>query len=608
MAIALSSNDEIDDAFDTIVPFSNRVFGDMDRWRSRINRLEYALQPIVSMHTGVCLGFEALLRGTDREGCSSIQHFFDEACAERVLYPVDMLLRERAVVRFMELEFHAKCRLFYNVDNRVLQMPDYQPGVTSIMLERHGLPPSTICFELSERHQFKCFHNIKATLAAYKQQGYRIAIDDFGSGFSGLQLLYHSEPDFIKIDRFFIAGIARDQKKRLFVMKVLGLAHTLGIGVIAEGVETSEEYQVCKDIGCDFVQGYLIQQPQLALDRLCLKYEIPGRNPDRRRQPSDLGIITDRMEYLEPIRLNRTNMMQVFEAFRINKSQTFIPVINEKDEPLGLIMEKDLKEYAYSRYGKDLLLNTGLSKTLQDFISRCPVAEAHRDLEQILDIYALDECTEGIILTSGGAYIGFMSAPALLKALNEKNIAIARDQNPLTKLPGNTLINAYIAESFSDMAHDYVYVYFDFDHFKPFNDAYGFRIGDRAILLFADLLKSCANGNSFIGHIGGDDFFAGILLTGKNRELVLPRIQLLIRRFSEDILAFYTEQDRHNGYIAGLDRDGRDCRFPLLTVSAAVLYISSERDHMSPDEVGLKIARLKKEAKLSPQRIKIEHL
>ena len=393
-------------------------------------------------------------------------------------------------------------------------------------------------------------------------------------------------------------------------MKVLSLAHTLGIGVIAEGVESVEEFHACKDIGCDFVQGYLIQEPQLDSSRLSFKYEqvCAFSRAERRRKKPDHRIITDQMDFISPIRIDCTNMTQVFEAFRIHKSQTFIPVINEKDEPLGLIMEKDLKEYAYSRYGKDLLLNTGLSKTLHDFISRCPVADAYKDLEEILDIYALDERSEGIILTSGGRYMGFMSAQALLKALNKKNIAIARDQNPLTKFPGNTLINAYIAESLDDLAHDYVYLYFDFDNFKPFNDSYGFRTGDRAILLFADLLKSCANGNSFIGHIGGDDFFSGILLNEKNREHILPRTQLLIQRFSEDIMAFYSPRDRGNGYLDGIDRDGMQRRFPLLSVSAAMLYLPTGRSARSLEDISLRMARLKKEAKQSPSGITCEHL
>lgn len=589
-----------------IVVFPDPPPADTAPWRALVDGLAFALQPIVSIHTGICLGFETLLRHTDAAGYSAIKHFFDAAYADRMLYTVDVWLREKALNTFKSLAFHQKCRLFYNIDNRVLQMPDYHPGNTVRLLEQHQLSPSTVCFELSERHQFECFNSIKATLIMYKQQGFRIAIDDFGSGFSGLQLLYHAEPDYIKIDRFFIAGIAADPKKRLFVLKVLSLAHTLGIAVIAEGVESADEFYVCKDIGCDYVQGYLIQEPQLDTSRLSLRYDnvpVLGR-AERRRHSSDHRIITDQMEYIEPIRIDRTNMTQVFDRFRSNKAQTFIPVVNAKDEPLGLIMEKDLKEYAYSRYGKDLLLNAGLSKTLLDFISRCPAADVHKNLEEILDIYAIDERSEGIILTGGGVYIGFMSTRALLKALNEKNIALARDQNPLTKLPGNNLITAYIAETAHDVRNAYVYAYFDFDHFKPFNDSYGFRVGDRAILLFADLLKSCANGNSFIGHIGGDDFFSGIRLTDQNSELILPRTQLLIRRFGEDIMAFYRPQDRKNGYLDGIDRDGTPRRFPLLSVSAAILHLPKNRNPLSLEEISQRMAQLKKEAKLAATGIK----
>ncbi len=594
-----------------MVAFPERQPGDSTLWRGIVDSLDFALQPIVSIHTGISLGFEVLLRNTGHAGFATIQDFFDAAYADRLLYTVDLWLREKAICKFKSLEFYRKCRLFYNIDNRVLHMPDYRPGNTSAILERHGLPPSTVCFELSERHQFECFNSIKTTLTTYKQQGFRIAVDDFGTGFSGLQLLYHAEPDFIKIDRFFIAGIAADPRKRLFVLKVLSLAHTLGIAVIAEGVESIDEFHVCKDIGCDYVQGYLIQEPQLDCKRISFKYDnVPALSRSERRLYTncDHRIITDQMEFISPVRIDRTNMTQVFEEFRRHKAQTFIPVVNEKDEPLGFIMEKDLKEYAYSRYGKDLLLNAGLSKTLYDFISRCPVVDAHKPLEEILDIYALDERSEGIILTSGGVYIGFMSARALLKALNEKNIAIARDQNPLTKLPGNSLISTYIAESLCDLNHDYVYVYFDFDNFKPFNDTYGFRVGDRAILLFADLLKSCANGGAFVGHIGGDDFFSGVKVTEKNRGHLLPRTQMLIRRFREDILSFYSERDRSNGYLNGIDRDGTKRRFPLLSVSAVFLHLSKNRSSLSLEEISMLLARLKKEAKQSPLRIKCEQI
>ena len=103
-------------------------------------------------------------------------------------------------------------------------------------------------------------------------------------------------------------------------------------------------------------------------------------------------------------------------------------------------------------------------------------------------------------------------------------------------------------------------------------------------------------------------FFSGVQLTEKNRDNILPRIQMLIRRFSEDIRGFYSERERNNGYLTGIDRDGLQRRFPLLSVSAAVVYLSKNRDRLSLEEVGLLIARLKKEAKLSPAGIRCEHV
>ena len=97
-------------------------------------------------------------------------------------------------------------------------------------------------------------------------------------------------------------------------------------------------------------------------------------------------------------------------------------------------------------------------------------------------------------------------------------------------------------------------------------------------------------------------------MTDKNRGHLLPRTQMLIRRFREDILSFYSERDRSNGYLNGIDRDGTKRRFPLLSVSAVFLHLSKNRGSLSLEEIGLLLARLKKEAKQSPLRIKCEQI
>ena len=316
-----------------------------DRWKDIVNRLDYAFQPIVNIHTGVCIGYEALLRNYIGAGFTSIQEIFDTAYNEQVLFKFDLSLRQKAVEKFVTIEHHKNTRLFFNLDNRVLLMPDYLPGNTSEMLKKVNLVSEMICFEISERHEFNCVPDAITVLNKYKKQLYKIALDDFGTGYSGLQLLYHSEPDFIKIDRFFIANIETDSKKKLFVAKVLNLAHILGITVIAEGVETENEFYFCKEIGCDYLQGFFVQKPVIDVCELKNRYEkiFFLHNNERRNKTLDHILLHEQMEYLEPIHLYNfdnnsfTDMSSVFESFRRHKNNTFFPVTNTRFEPIGII-------------------------------------------------------------------------------------------------------------------------------------------------------------------------------------------------------------------------------------------------------------------------------
>ncbi len=274
-----------------------------------------------------------------------------------------------------------------------------------------------------------------------------------------------------------------------------------------------------------------------------------------------------------------------------------------------MIREKELKEYVYSKYGKDLLMNKTIGKTIMDFLVKCQIMDINTKIENILEYYAADDTSEGILITDNGKYIGFLSSRSLIKVLNEKNIALARDQNPLTRLPGNTIIHEYIEHAIAITSTEYILVYFDFDNFKPFNDKYGFRQGDRAILLFADILKkSNVLGRFFIGHIGGDDFFAGYKNDKVNNIDFLDTVKVIINKFKDSVLSLYDAEDRKRGYIISYDRDGTKKQFPLLSVSAAVICLPPNRQRITLEELNILMARTKKEAKISPDKIVCQSL
>ena len=569
--------------------------------------VDYAFQPIVNIHTGVCVGFEALLRHVGRAGFPHIQAFFDSAHHDGVLATVGAMLRRKAIGKFTSSGVAERTRLFFNLDNRELEHDAYRPDEATQILAAHGLPPGTICFELSERHQSPLLENPLAAFATLRQYGQRLAIDDFGTGFSGLQLLCSVEPDFLKIDRFFVSDIAIDPRKRLICTSIVAMAHMLGISVIAEGVETLREFLTCRQVGFDLVQGFFVQGPTTVVEQLAARYpDVAEASRGDRRGESDAGLITSHIEEVPALPAG-LEMVEVLEKFRKDRIHTFFPVVNELEEPIGILHENALREFAYSPYGKDLLRNPWLKRTLRQFAVRCPVADVNMRAERILTLFSLEDDSEGILVVENQRYVGFLSARSLLRIINEKNLTVARDQNPLTRLPGNTCIYEFVSEALAARTEATVLVYLDFDNFKPFNDIYGFRSGDRAIQMFAELLhREMDRDGHFVGHIGGDDFFVGI--TGGDLEAACRSVASVAAQFGEDVRSLYDAADRKRGCMVARDRSGRRRRFPLLSVSAAVLGVAPHGEHPPMEAVLSTISRLKKVAKESDRHVAAGHL
>lgn len=565
-------------------------------WLDILAKLDFAFQPIVNIHTGYCCGYEALLRNTDEAGFASIGDFFDCCHAQGVLTAVEGVLLAKAVERFVLVPGSSKLRLFLNVDNRSLGNAAALMPLRASLAEQ-DVSETAVTFEISERHQFPHGLDPAEVLKTLKRDAFKIAIDDFGIGFSGLQLLYLAEPEYLKIDRFFVTDISHDSKKKLFLTHMVNVAHVLGIEVIAEGVETELEFFSCKDIGCDLVQGFMIQRPTLEAVHLRTHYphieELSRR--ERRQKGSDQKIIFEQIERLEPL-LGTSDMRTVFARFRDAKNHNFLPVVDNAGEPLGLIRERDLKEFTYSTYGKEIICNKNFGYKISHFIARVPIADIHTPAEKILEIFSANANSEGVIIVENMKYAGFLGAHALLKVINEKNLAFARDQNPLSKLPGNGVIHGLVTEALADADNSYSFVYFDFDNFKPFNDKYGFRQGDRAILLFAEILvREARSAGAQIGHVGGDDFFA--CFKGMNGDEVAALVSAIGLQFKYEVESFYEVKDREAGFIESHDREGNSRRFALLTVSAAVLDLPVSHAPSTVEEIGWLIAELKKGAK-----------
>jgi len=563
-------------------------------------RLDFVFQPIVNVATGLCFGFEALLRNHESLGFATQQELFDACHAKGVLDAAQLQLWEIAVAHFAATPKVRGKRLFLNMDSRSLGSSDLLTRHIKGLLAHYDLPESAVAFDILGAPSAALAQS-RDWVRPFRRNSCKLSLDHYGSAM-GAQLLHVTEPDFIKVDSFFIHDVWSDSRKKLLFSQMVSIAHLLGIVVIACGVETEKEFLVCKEIGCDLVQGYMVARPDSRLEDFPQLYPHVEQlaRTDRRHKDGDQKIILDQMERIQPLPVD-ANVTAVFERLRSDTDQTFVPIVDLMGQPLGIIREANIKNYAYSPFGKDLISNKGLGRKLRDFIVRCPIAEMHMSVENIMAIYSGEEEAEGIMLVEQMRYVGFLSARSIIRVINEKNLAQARDQNPLSKLPGNALINQFVNDSLTLSDEHFVYAYVDFDNFKPFNDKYGFRLGDRAILLFAELLRKRVEQQHFLGHIGGDDFFIGFV--GLDLPEAERQVAELLASFRGDAESFYDAEAREAGFITAPDREGNLKNFPLLSASAALVEAPLGRPAATVDDISARIALLKKPAKNSPTKL-----
>jgi EAL domain-containing protein (putative c-di-GMP-specific phosphodiesterase class I) len=229
-------------------------------------------------------GFESLIRWPHPErGMIMPDQFIGVAEDTGLIVPLGSWILGRAVADVARLRDAdaGSPYISVNVAARQFRAAGFVKVVTDT-LESSGLPPSALLLELTERSLLRSEGNIAAELAELKELGVRLAIDDFGTGYSSLSYLREMPIDAVKIDRSFVDSIDKSPERLALIKGIVAIAHTLEMSVIAEGVETEEQYQLLADIGCEYGQGYLMAKPlDLAKAEDLLRSGEPLASPAR---------------------------------------------------------------------------------------------------------------------------------------------------------------------------------------------------------------------------------------------------------------------------------------------------------------------------------------
>jgi EAL domain-containing protein (putative c-di-GMP-specific phosphodiesterase class I) len=215
----------------------------------------YAYQPIVDVLTREVFSHEALIRGQGNEPASQVLNKVEEA----VKYQFDQASRIAAIQLATSLCLPAHINL--NILPGSLFSPDVSIDATLDAASDSGLPIERLILEVTEGEAIADHAKFAGLLNTYRGMGLKVAIDDFGAGISGLNLLADFQPDQIKIDMNLVRGIERDGPRQAIVRAIMQVCWDLGIDVIAEGVESTEEYLWFARHGVRLFQGYLFAKP-----------------------------------------------------------------------------------------------------------------------------------------------------------------------------------------------------------------------------------------------------------------------------------------------------------------------------------------------------------
>jgi len=232
--------------------------------------LSLAYQPVYSLADGQLVGAEALLRWQHPEhGAISPSVFIDVAEQSGLIETIGpLVLRTAAADTVRWQRDHAAARHMFvsvNVSPRQLRSGDL-PQVVANCLRETGLDASRLHLELTETAVIGDEIHASGLLARLRASGVKIWLDDFGTGFSGLSHLRRVPVDGVKIDRSFIADVLRDPDDLALTTAIIAMAHSLGITVVAEGVEKEGQYAILRERGCDLAQGYWLGHPVSAQD------------------------------------------------------------------------------------------------------------------------------------------------------------------------------------------------------------------------------------------------------------------------------------------------------------------------------------------------------
>ncbi|MBI5327340.1 MAG: GGDEF and EAL domain-containing protein [Deltaproteobacteria bacterium] len=252
--VELPTDEDIADTFKKIGEKSIIIMNAVEK-----NNIVPNFQPVMNIFTGRIEANEVLMRiPLQDETLMDAREFIEMAENMGVINKLDYMLMEKTFGIVKKTNYQGS--VFINLSPKILIASEFMPTVNRLTRD-YGIDAERIVFEITERDTIKNISHVEKFVMELKLQGFKFAMDDFGSGFSSFQYIKRFSIDFVKLDGEFIRGMNKNSMDRAIVLSMVALAKELGIKTIAEFVEDEEILRTIKETGIDYGQGYYIGRP-----------------------------------------------------------------------------------------------------------------------------------------------------------------------------------------------------------------------------------------------------------------------------------------------------------------------------------------------------------
>lgn len=563
----------------------------------RDGSLRVEFQPIVDLRGRSIHAYEALIRGPQGSGLERPDALFKTAREAGRLQELDKLCVQTSLVSFAQQKLPGL--LFLNITQSLFDCGWLSRAETLDLLQKLGLEPSRLVLELLETDELLVETHGFDEAQSLHRLGYGLALDDLGQGFGRFNLWQRLHPRYLKIDRAFCRNLSSDPLKVAFIRSMLLMAEASQSWVIAEGVESERDLLTLRDIGVQMAQGYFLERPSAMPSRELsadLRRVIDAVHAELYALASRGSIEQSVLGLARPIAAVSPScrLEEVLRRFDLQPDLMSIPVVDATGRALGILNRYVLADRLWRPHVRDLFGNKPCSQVMSSDVLRLDVKSSLHQASNLIADASFRHATEGVLITEQGVFRGLLLVGDLLRLVSEFQMQAARYANPLTLLPGNVPINEQIDRLLGADA-PFTAAYCDLDHFKPFNDVYGYRMGDEVIQLVAEILKSCfSRPGDFVGHIGGDDFM--VLTTCPDAQ---QRMQQVLDRFEAEVRRFFDAATLQAGGYVAESRRGEPQFFTLPSLSIGVLPVLP-RGFDSHRDVSAVLVDLKKAAKQLP--------